>query len=277
MIRFSTNKIKNDITVRAFMIRFSTNKIKKDITVRAFMIRFTTNKIKNDIAVRAFMIRFSTNKIKKDITVRAFKIRFNTNKIKNGITTCFKIRFSTNKIKNDITVRAFMIRFTTNKIKDITVRAFQDRFTTNKIKKDITVRAFMIRFNTNKIKNDITHHVDSSIGVYVIDRYTYYALEFLDKVTPDSKKTMGQFLKVCPKNLCISTVATRTDLFARDPNKVLLTDFFGSVRNVEPLAKTIKLLNKTDQCTKDSCQDKIQPEDQDLEPLSYAEQFPMPK
>lgn len=38
------------------------------------------------------------------------------------------------------------------------------------------------------------HHVDSSIGVYIIDRYTYYALEFLEKVRPDSDKTMGQFV-----------------------------------------------------------------------------------
>lgn len=38
------------------------------------------------------------------------------------------------------------------------------------------------------------HHVDPSIGVYVIDRYTYYALEFLETVTPGSKKTMGQFV-----------------------------------------------------------------------------------
>ncbi len=38
------------------------------------------------------------------------------------------------------------------------------------------------------------HHVDSSIGVYIIDRYTYYALEFLEKVQPDSDKTMGQFV-----------------------------------------------------------------------------------
>ena len=44
---------------------------------------------------------------------------------------------------------------------------------------------------------------------------------------------MGEFLKVCPKRLCISTVGTRTDLFARDPSKVPITDFFGSVRNVE--------------------------------------------
>ena len=51
-------------------------------------------------------------------------------------------------------------------------------------------------------------------------RYTYYALEFLETVKQDSKKTMAEFLAVCPKRLCISTVGTRTDLFARDPKKV---------------------------------------------------------
>jgi phosphatidylinositol glycan class K len=40
----------------------------------------------------------------------------------------------------------------------------------------------------------LQHHVDGAIGVYIIDRYTYYALEFLEKVTKDSKKTMGQFV-----------------------------------------------------------------------------------
>ena len=38
------------------------------------------------------------------------------------------------------------------------------------------------------------HHVDPSLGVYIIDRYTYYALEFLERVKPDSKKSMGQFV-----------------------------------------------------------------------------------
>jgi len=79
----------------------------------------------------------------------------------------------------------------------------------------------------------LSHHVDPAIGVYIIDRYTYYALEFLERVKPDSKNTMGEFLKVCPKRVCISTVGTRTDLFKRDPNKVPITDFFGSVRRVE--------------------------------------------
>ena len=82
-------------------------------------------------------------------------------------------------------------------------------------------------------EDSLSHHVDPAIGVYIIDRYTYYALEFLEKVDRGSKATMGQFLEVCPKRLCISTVGKRTDLFPRDPHTVPITDFFGSVRNVE--------------------------------------------
>lgn len=82
-------------------------------------------------------------------------------------------------------------------------------------------------------EDSLSHHVDPAIGVYIIDRFTYYALEFLERVTPDSKKTLAQFLQVCPKRVCISTVGVRLDLYKRDPNHVLVTEFFGSVRNVE--------------------------------------------
>lgn len=34
--------------------------------------------------------------------------------------------------------------------------------------------------------------------IYIIDQYTYYALEFLEQVEPNSKQTMGMFLEVCP-------------------------------------------------------------------------------
>ena len=40
------------------------------------------------------------------------------------------------------------------------------------------------------------HHVDPALGVYVIDRYTYHALEFLEGVQPGSTKTMGQFVSL---------------------------------------------------------------------------------
>ena len=52
---------------------------------------------------------------------------------------------------------------------------------------------------------------------------------------------MGDFLQVCPKRLCISTVGKRVDLFPRDPSKVPITDFFGSVRNVELTQQIINL------------------------------------
>lgn len=40
------------------------------------------------------------------------------------------------------------------------------------------------------------HHVDPAIGVYIIDRYTYYALEFLEKVEINSKRTIGEFVSI---------------------------------------------------------------------------------
>ena len=63
---------------------------------------------------------------------------------------------------------------------------------------------------------------------------------------------MGQFLEVCPKRLCISTVGKRTDLFARDPYKVPITDFFGAVRNVE---LTREVTNVTSEVSRESAEE----------------------
>ena len=40
------------------------------------------------------------------------------------------------------------------------------------------------------------HHMDSAIGVHIIDRWTYYALEFLEKVTSGSKATLKDFVSL---------------------------------------------------------------------------------
>ena len=45
-------------------------------------------------------------------------------------------------------------------------------------------------------EDSLSHHVDPAIGVYIIDRYTYYALEFLEHVTPSSNQTLGQFVSL---------------------------------------------------------------------------------
>ncbi|CAF1179967.1 unnamed protein product [Adineta ricciae] len=83
-------------------------------------------------------------------------------------------------------------------------------------------------------EDSLSHHVDPKIGVYVIDRFTYYALEFLEKLKQDSQKTINDFFHCCPKHLCISEVTWRTDLFTkRDYRKTLLTDFIGNVRRTD--------------------------------------------
>ena len=43
-------------------------------------------------------------------------------------------------------------------------------------------------------QSSYSHHADNDVGVAVIDRYTYYNLEFLEqKITdPTSKVTMGE-------------------------------------------------------------------------------------
>lgn len=82
-------------------------------------------------------------------------------------------------------------------------------------------------------EDSLSHHPDNTIGVHVIDRWTYYTLEFLEKVTPGSKATMAEFFSSFDPRLVKSHPHVRTDLFRRDLKKVLVTDFFGSVRNVE--------------------------------------------
>ena len=83
-------------------------------------------------------------------------------------------------------------------------------------------------------EDSLSHHVDPKIGVYVIDRFTYYALEFLEKLKQDSQKTINDFFRCCPQHLCISEVTWRTDLFTnRDYRKTLLTDFIGNVRRTD--------------------------------------------
>ena len=50
-------------------------------------------------------------------------------------------------------------------------------------------------------EDSLSHHVDPAIGVYIIDRYTYYALEFLEHVTPASNHTLGQFVCLNEKSI----------------------------------------------------------------------------
>jgi len=83
-------------------------------------------------------------------------------------------------------------------------------------------------------QSSYSHHADSDIGVAVIDRYTYYTLDFLERnVDVNSQLTMKDLFDSYDKELIHSTPGFRTDLFKRPIEDVKITDFFGSVQNVE--------------------------------------------
>ena len=44
-------------------------------------------------------------------------------------------------------------------------------------------------------QDSLSHHGDKEIGVYVIDRFTYFTLDFLEKVQPNSKATLSDLFR----------------------------------------------------------------------------------
>ena len=87
-------------------------------------------------------------------------------------------------------------------------------------------------------QSSYSHHADNDVGVAVIDRYTYYNLEFLEKEVRDtsSKKTVGELFDSYTYEKIHSHAGVRYDLFrggAEAARSRLITDFFGNVQNVE--------------------------------------------
>ncbi|POS73939.1 GPI-anchor transamidase [Diaporthe helianthi] len=87
-------------------------------------------------------------------------------------------------------------------------------------------------------QSSYSHHADNDVGVAVIDRYTYYNLEFLEGEVRDlsSKKTVGDLFDSYTYEKIHSHAGVRYDLFPGGESAArarLVTDFFGNVQNVE--------------------------------------------
>lgn len=84
-------------------------------------------------------------------------------------------------------------------------------------------------------QSSYSHHADNDVGVAVIDRYTYYNLEFLENNVKNasSKHTMRDLFDSYDTRKIHSDPGVRIDLFHRALDQVLITDFFGNVQNVE--------------------------------------------
>ena len=87
-------------------------------------------------------------------------------------------------------------------------------------------------------QSSYSHHADNDVGVAVIDRYTYYNLDFLETEVrePSSKKTLGDLFDSYDDAKIHSHPGVRYDLFPggeKGARERLLMDFFGNVQNVE--------------------------------------------
>lgn len=112
-------------------------------------------------------------------------------------------------------------------------------------------------------QSSYSHHADNDVGVAVIDRFTYYNLEFLESQVKDinSQKTIGDLFDSYDISKIHSDPGMRYDLFPGGDEVArsrLITDFFGNIQNVEvdrtgdakldeellELSKTIAALHK---------------------------------
>jgi phosphatidylinositol glycan class K len=87
-------------------------------------------------------------------------------------------------------------------------------------------------------ESSYSHHADNDVGVAVIDRYTYFNLDFLETQVKDqfSKLTLGDLFDSYDFDKIHSHPGFRYDLFNGGEDAArsrLVMDFFGNVRDVE--------------------------------------------
>lgn len=80
-----------------------------------------------------------------------------------------------------------------------------------------------------KGENSYSHHLDSDVGVSVVDRFTFYTLAFFERLNMYNNASLSSLFNSYNPNLLLSTAYYRTDLYQRWLEEVPVTNFFGSV------------------------------------------------
>ncbi|CAL1382877.1 unnamed protein product [Linum trigynum] len=80
-----------------------------------------------------------------------------------------------------------------------------------------------------KGENSYSHHLDSDVGVSVVDRFTFYTLAFFERLNMYDNASLSRLFNSYDPNLLMSNAYYRTDLYQRNLQEVPVTNFFGSV------------------------------------------------
>ncbi|KXS17176.1 hypothetical protein M427DRAFT_110624 [Gonapodya prolifera JEL478] len=86
--------------------------------------------------------------------------------------------------------------------------------------------------SSRKGESSYSYHIDMDLGVHVIDRFTFFNLEVLERVTPGSQYTLADLFSTYDPVPIASHPGIRSEL-SRPLEVALITDFFGAVQNVE--------------------------------------------
>uniref|UniRef100_A0A5B7AU76 Putative GPI-anchor transamidase isoform X1 n=1 Tax=Davidia involucrata TaxID=16924 RepID=A0A5B7AU76_DAVIN len=80
-----------------------------------------------------------------------------------------------------------------------------------------------------KGENSYSHHLDSDVGVSVVDRFTFYTLAFFERLNMYDNASLSSLFSSYNPSMLMSTAYYRTDLYQRRLEEVPVTNFFGSV------------------------------------------------
>ncbi|KAF9605795.1 hypothetical protein IFM89_018522 [Coptis chinensis] len=80
-----------------------------------------------------------------------------------------------------------------------------------------------------KGENSYSHHLDSDVGVSVVDRFTFYTLAFFERLNTYSNASLSSLFNSYHPSALMSTAYYRTNLYQRPLDAVPVTNFFGSV------------------------------------------------
>eukprot|EP00899_Mesostigma_viride_P011575 jgi/Mesvir1/20418/Mv12322-RA.2 len=84
-------------------------------------------------------------------------------------------------------------------------------------------------------QNSYSHHADPEVGISVIDQFTYYTLEFFERIDIHSRVSVAEYFAKMSSAPLSSTPEYRSDLYPRGLDEVPVTDFFGHVSAVQQL------------------------------------------
>lgn len=83
--------------------------------------------------------------------------------------------------------------------------------------------------SSRKGENSYSHHLDSDVGVSVVDRFTFYTLAFFERLNMYDNASLSSLFNSYNPSMLMSTAYHRTDLYQRRLEEVPVTNFFGSV------------------------------------------------